>query len=563
MIHHPEAFFDGQFESVEELERGGERARAVAAGLVARGELVQDAAGRRLHALRRMPHRDVHPRGAGPPWTIVEQGSGKLLGRIDAVRVWRECHPGAVYLHAGRSWRVLRLDGERSRAVVREHREDSYTVVLGEKETRILERLERGRLGPHPLGYGRLAVTVRIRGYQKRRLFGGEPLSEHPLDAPPQTWETTGFWLQLPPDLPAAFAADERHFMGGIHAVEHAMIALFPLLAIADRGDVGGISYTGHPQLGSPAIFIYDGVPGGAALAEQGFVDARGLCRRTLEQIATCACAAGCPGCIQSPSCGNGNKPLDKLAARRVLELVLGLAPLEHAPAVEPETIEATDVPEPPRGSLPAGRHGIRRAGNVENTATETAPALLPPPGSREATAERLLILDVETQRGAAEVGGWNRTDRMGLALAVVYDVSRRSYRTYFEADVHRLLLDLVMADRVVGFNIDRFDLGVLGGYTEWDLGRVRTLDMLAVLRGYLGFGVSLNHLAEVNLGRAKAGGGLQALEWWKAGRLDLIEHYCRQDVEMTWRLWQLGREQGYLLCRDRAERTVRAQVRF
>jgi len=120
------------------------------------------------------------------------------------------------------------------------------------------------------------------------------------------------------------------------------------------------------------------------------------------------------------------------------------------------------------------------------------------------------------------------------------------------------LLLDLALADCVVGFNIDRFDLAVLSGYTDRDLGRIRTFDLLGEIHKTLGFRVSLNHLAGVNLGESKAGDGLQSLRWWKEGRIDLIEQYCKKDVEVTKRLWERGREQRFLLHRDKAGRTLR-----
>jgi DEAD/DEAH box helicase domain-containing protein len=168
---------------------------------------------------------------------------------------------------------------------------------------------------------------VRIREYQKKRLFGGEAIATHPLDVPPLTYETTGLWIEIPRVLQSDLTADGLHFMGGIHALEHAAIGLFPLLAIADRGDVGGISYTAHPQLSGPAIFLYDGVPGGAGLAERAFSELTSLLEKTRELIDACPCDAGCPACIQSPRCGNGNKPLDKAAALRVLRVLLGETP--------------------------------------------------------------------------------------------------------------------------------------------------------------------------------------------------------------------------------------------
>jgi DEAD/DEAH box helicase domain-containing protein len=143
----------------------------------------------------------------------------------------------------------------------------------------------------------------------------------------------------------------------------------------------------------------------------------------------------------------------------------------------------------------------------------------------------------------------------------VVYDVAERAYRTYRESEVDRLLLDLVLADRVVGFNVARFDLRVLSGYTPWDLRRIRFFDLLAEIRGLLGFRLSLAHLAEANLGEGKSADGLTSLRWWKEGRVDLIEAYCRRDVEVTHRLYALGAERGYLLYRDREGRALRMPV--
>jgi DEAD/DEAH box helicase domain-containing protein len=344
------------------------------------------------------------------------------------------------------------------------------------------------------------------------------------------------------------------------------------LLAIADRGDVGGISYTGHPQLGLPAVFIYDGMPGGAGLAEQGFRDLESLIGRTLELVRDCPCKDGCPGCIQSPNCGNGNKPLDNEAARLVLGAWAGKERLESfgvkpAENRDPRPLATLDLPRATEMDLNSKhKHGITRALNIEpatpvaETLPRPAPTHAPAP---VATTENIVVFDLETQRSAEEVGGWAQSHRMGLALAVVHDLRRDVWRTYYESDVHRLLFDLVMADRVVGFNIDRFDLAVLSSYSDWDLGRIQTLDLLGEIRRQLGFAISLNKLSELNLGEGKAGDGLQSLRWWKEGRIDLIEQYCRKDVEMTRRLYELGHSQGYLLYRDHSERVVRVPVRW
>lgn len=529
-----------------EVEAAGPRALSLVSELERDGRLHRDGPGARWFSLRRRPHRDVSPRSAGPPYSILEAGTGRLLGTVDGMRVFHECHPGAIYLHAGQSYLVRRLDTDSRKVEVEPARVDYYTVVLGEKQTEILERLEEAEPGPHRAGFGRLQVTVRIREYQKRRLFGGEPIAVHPLQVPPLVYETVGFWIALPADLPAGIAAEGLHFMGGIHAAEHAMIGLFPLLAISDPGDVGGISYPHHPQVGAPAIFLYDGVPGGAGLAEQGYRDLAALLRRTLEHVSACPCADGCPSCVQSPRCGNGNKPLDKKAACRVLESLVGEGTARAVvQAIETPPERATEPPQRRR------RHGITRAVASAASAAPAAPR----------SEGRLLVLDLETQRGADEVGGWANVSRMGLALAVVYDFVREDFRTYREKDVERLLLDLALADRVVGFNIDGFDLKVLSGYTSHDLGRIRTLDLLSDIRARLGFPVSLAHLAEVNLGTPKSGSGLDSLRWWREGRVDLVEAYCRADVDLARRLFELGRRQGYVLYRNREGVPLRVPV--
>jgi len=601
IIRHPELFFGGHFEDAvldpsnpliagrhmvcAASEEPLERAELIAEGAVAvnladdlalQGKLSQDVSGERFYSFRRRPQRDVHPRSAGEPFTIVDRRSNTQIGSIDGQRVYHECHPGAVYLHGGQSFLISELDPEKRRVVAASARVDYYTVVQGDKETAILERTDQRRVASFSVGLGRLKVTVRIRGYQKKRLFDGETLSTHPLEIPPLTFETVGFWIELPPALPAAYTERGLHFMGGIHATEHATIGLFPLSAIADRGDIGGISYTGHPQLGCPAIFVYDGVPGGAGLADRGFADLESLLERTRRLVDGCDCQDGCPACIHSPKCGNGNKPLDKAAASLTLALLTGKRSLEEFGVGVPEPREPLPIaslPDDDPDPAEPRRHGIARAGNLEPEVARLAyeralqrpspPAVPVETGRRvaRASAGRLLIFDLETQRSAAEVGGWDHADRMGLALGVIYDVQRRSYRTYFEADVDKLLVDLLTADCVVGFNIDRFDLPVLSGYTEADLTRISTLDMLSEVNRVLGYRLSLAHLSEANLGESKSGEGLQSLVWWKQGRIDLIEQYCRKDVELTWRLFERGSAQGHLLYRDKEERMLRVPV--
>ena len=159
-----------------------------------------------------------------------------------------------------------------------------------------------------------------------------------------------------------------------------------------------------------------------------------------------------------------------------------------------------------------------------------------------------LLVFDLETQRSAAEVGGWDQAHRMGLSVAVCWDSRRADFVAYNEKQVEALVAHLRQADLVVGFNLLGFDYAVLRGYTPFDFWRLNTLDILYEVRLHLGHRVRLDSLAQATLGSAKLGDGMQALAWWTEGRLDLLEEYCRQDVRVTRDLFDYGLEHGHLL---------------
>jgi DEAD/DEAH box helicase domain-containing protein len=516
---------DAGFELVRALER--------------EGALALDAEGERWYGRRRRPQRDINLRSTGSTYAIADEARGRVIGTIDGVRAFHETHAGAVYLHHGQQYLVKELDIDRRRVIVAPADLEYYTQVRGEKETAVLEVLEERGAGALEARLGRIKVTEWITGYEKRRLHGRDRLGVFELKMPPLIFETVGLWLALPEALPDMVRERGGDFMGAIHAAEHAMISLFPLLAICDRGDIGGISYSFHPEVGRPAIFIYDGHPGGVGLSAKGFRDLEALIGRTADLLRDCPCDTGCPSCVQSPKCGNGNQPLDKAGAALVLEALLGKVeiPARARPRIvaasPPSPAGPSPDPEPPRG--------------------DEAGAGAPPPS--------LLFFDLETQKSAEEVGGWEHIAAMKVALAVTYDDATGRFRTYKEQDIHELLVDLLTADRVVGYNIDRFDIEVLRGYTGRDLSRIRTRDMLADIYRKLGFRLRLADVAEATLGTGKSSDGLQSLQWWKEGRIDLIEEYCRKDVEVTRNVFQFGVTNGYILYRDREGRSLRLPV--
>ena len=160
-----------------------------------------------------------------------------------------------------------------------------------------------------------------------------------------------------------------------------------------------------------------------------------------------------------------------------------------------------------------------------------------------------VIYFDVETQRSAEEVGGWDHVERLGLALAVTYDTRDNTYKTYDEASVTNLVEALSAADLVIGFNHLKFDYRVLSAYTNADLHSLPNFDMLAQLFKDEGFRVGLDELGQHTLDRGKTAHGLQSIEWWKRGEMDKVAEYCKQDVALTRELFLHARNKGYLLC--------------
>jgi DEAD/DEAH box helicase domain-containing protein len=166
-------------------------------------------------------------------------------------------------------------------------------------------------------------VANQVVSYLRRRISTGEIMDETPLDLPVRELRTRSVWYTVRRDAVESIGTDLTDVPGSAHAAEHAAIGLLPLFATCDRWDIGGVSTALHPDTGEPTIFVYDGHPGGAGFAERGHAALVDWLTATRDAIASCECVAGCPSCVQSPKCGNGNDPLDKDGARRLLDLVL------------------------------------------------------------------------------------------------------------------------------------------------------------------------------------------------------------------------------------------------
>jgi DEAD/DEAH box helicase domain-containing protein len=326
-------------------------------------------------------------------------------------------------------------------------------------------------------------------------------------------------------------------------------------------------------------------------LSRQAFSRAGELLQVTLQAIRTCPCENGCPSCVHSPKCGSGNRPIDKASAVYILQKMKILSrdrmlkhrPNRHAEKLpekrsekpvpkEPIRIEKKSkdpIPEQARGEKrcslkgKAGgriRKSMEKRQRKQHAAQEHAPQKAAQPRLR---AMRLGVLDLETQYSAQEVGGWHRADLMKISCAVLYDSSIDDYLEFMEDEVPRLIQHLKGFDCIVGFNIKRFDYKVLSGYTDFDFRSLPTLDILEEIHNHLGYRLSLNHLANVSLGSEKTGDGLQALKWWKMGKIRELIDYCKEDVRLTLALFRFGCEQGYLLFNNKAGNTVRVPVKF
>jgi hypothetical protein len=147
---------------------------------------------------------------------------------------------------------------------------------------------------------------------------------------------------------------------------------------------------------------------------------------------------------------------------------------------------------------------------------------------------KNIIYFDLETQKSADEVGGWDKISRMGMSIGVIYSAVKGEYRIYGEKQVHDLIRDLQRADLVVGFNSLRFDYEVLHGYTALDLRQLPTLDMLVELQESLQHRLSLDAIAMGTFGVQKTAEGMQAIQWFKEGRLLDIAEYCCYDVKIT-----------------------------
>ena len=288
-------------------------------------------------------------RGAGSPAGLVSLRSGSptrspssssragaLLGMLEQERAFSTVHEGAVYLHRGETYLAETLDLDDRVALVAPFDGPWYTQPRRETETSIVRALvapeqrcgvelslRRGR-GDRPGG--------RLRAPQPARSSGGSTRSRS--TCPARQFSTRALWFVPPDELMEEVGGD---LLGALHAAEHALISVLPLLAMCDRWDIGGLSTNIHPQTLRPTVFVYDGHAGGVGIAQRGHDRFAELVASAARVVAECRCRDGCPSCVQSPKCGNLNEMLDKGAAARLPEAMheAAMTPTRVAGAAE------------------------------------------------------------------------------------------------------------------------------------------------------------------------------------------------------------------------------------
>jgi DEAD/DEAH box helicase domain-containing protein len=265
---------------------------------------------------------DIRSSG-GAPVRIVEEATGRLVGTVDAASAHATVHTGAVYLHLGDSYVVHAFDHDEGVALVARETVDHSTSARSITDIEVIESETVQPWGEAVLTFGSVEVSTQVVSYLKRRARTGEVLGEVPLDLPPQHLRTKAVWWTLSDEQVGSAGVAPVDVPGAAHAAEHASIGLLPLFATCDRWDIGGVSTAMHEDTGRLTVFVHDGHPGGAGFAERGFAVAAEWLAATREAIASCECTEGCPSCIQSPKCGNGNNPLDKPGAIRLLDVLL------------------------------------------------------------------------------------------------------------------------------------------------------------------------------------------------------------------------------------------------
>ncbi|WP_254840077.1 DEAD/DEAH box helicase [Natronomonas marina] len=330
-LHAHAAAMEGPLRTADEAYFGPTFPDIVSA-LTDEGELTRQQTDQGLEWRRTASGRTVNPYEQGLR-TITERtvtlrvrgGATDELGELPLDAALRDVHPGAIYHHQGQNYEVQSFDLDRDVAWLTPTDSDHQTRVQYEESMTIEEDIATKPLATRDdvtVHFADVTRRKQVTGFQRRDHRTGEIMTEESLDLPETTLSTRALYVTLPMGLESLMQTMSGSFEGGLHAVQHALVATFPLVILCDRRDVGSVSTAEHPQTETSALFIYDSYRGGVGLARNGYDHIEELFQHTWELLADCGCSDGCPACIQSPHCGQANEPLDKrLAATLTMAL--------------------------------------------------------------------------------------------------------------------------------------------------------------------------------------------------------------------------------------------------
>jgi DEAD/DEAH box helicase domain-containing protein len=467
--------------------------------LIENNELFYNAEGTKLFSLKKYPYKDIDLRQTGDTYNII--CNNILLGTNSSRRIYSEMHEGAIYIHRGATFIVKKIDKVKREVYVVPASPDYYTLPLLNKETLILKTFKEKTFLNIKVMSLELKVTETLKGYRKISTKTSEKVQDIELLKEPISFITKGICIIINENILNDLKLNKLNPMGSIHALEHALISLIPTFLLCDRSDIGGISYPVHPQLSTPAIFIYDGYAGGIGLTNRVYDITEDLINKTAENVKGCKCLDGCPSCIYSPKCGSGNYPLDKKGCIELFNKLLVKNEKHHT-------------------QLPL-KNNKKKGG--------------------------IIVFDLETKYSSLEVGGFKNAHAMGISVAVAYDFTDNKYSVFLENEISNFIEMLENAKIIIGFNIIHFDLKVLSGYQKLNLEYIAKLDIFSDIKIITGRRFSLEKLANATLSTKKSGNGLLALKWYNEGKIDLIAEYCKKDVEITKDLLLFGIKNKYL----------------
>jgi DEAD/DEAH box helicase domain-containing protein len=298
-----------------ELENFSAKALEIAEGMDRAGEL-KFSGGLFYYPSHEPPAPGVNIRGAGGD-LVTLYVEGQALGTMERWRAMQSAHEGAVYLHRGASFLVQKLDLDAGEAHVVAKEVDYYTQAIVQSVVDPKVTLDGREMGKGKATLVSISVTDAVVGYRRKTLDGDTVLALEPLDLPPSTYETLAVRFDLP------MSRDPEQGIGGVHGVEHALLALAPLICGADRGDLGSAWYAMFPDTFSPAVFVMDRTPGGVGLAEKLYDSVGPWVTAATQLLQTCPCEEGCPGCLLSARCEINNEALSK---KQALELLRALS---------------------------------------------------------------------------------------------------------------------------------------------------------------------------------------------------------------------------------------------